>query len=73
MDIYVALSKQARRRANARLGLTLPWTPAAPSVARHASGGVALVTPAQYAQIQHLPGVRRLRDPWPHTGQQTLF
>jgi hypothetical protein len=63
--LHVCLSLRARKRAEALLGVMLPWTCVLPSRERHASGGAAAVTQAQYDQIQHLPGVRRLRDPWP--------
>jgi hypothetical protein len=74
--IYIRLSKRGRARANAALGLTLPWTFVLPSVERHASGGVALVTEAQYHAIKHLPGVTRMRrDPWarPQPQQQEMW
>jgi hypothetical protein len=72
--IYVRLSKRARSKAEARLGLTLPWTCVLPSVERYATGGVALVTEAQYGLIQDLPGVTRLqRDPWRQRPRQEVL
>ena len=62
--IYVKLSKQARDRVQARLGVTLPWEAVFPSQEKGASGGIAKLTPAQYAAVQEIPGVRRIRDPF---------
>lgn len=68
---YISLSQRARTKATQILRTDLPWIQVPRWVARHATGGVALVTEAQYAQIQHLPGVRKLhRDPWQRRPQQ---
>ena len=69
--IYISLSQRARTKATQILGVDLPWTCVPPRVARQASGGVALVSEAQYAQIHHLPGVQKLhRDPWQRSPKQ---